>query len=105
MRLLLVEGRPFESSVVQAAAAGYDSVQFLAHVDHVNYQFDTKNTGRPGFDYMGLEVVAQPVHTVALPWPAPADQCPPGVICSPSLAPPASLSPPRHARRAHELKR
>ena len=41
-----------------AAAAGYDSVQFLAHVDHVNYQCDTKNTGRVGFDYMGLEVVA-----------------------------------------------
>ena len=41
-----------------AAAAGYDSVQFLAHVDHTNYQCDTYNTGRPGFDYMGLEVVA-----------------------------------------------
>jgi hypothetical protein len=34
-----------------AAAAGYDSVQFLAHVDHVNYQCDTYNTKRPGFDY------------------------------------------------------
>ena len=28
-----------------AAAAGYDSIQFLAHVDHVNYPCDTKNTG------------------------------------------------------------
>ena len=27
--------------------------QFLAHVDHVSYgQCDTKNTGRPGFEYM-----------------------------------------------------
>jgi hypothetical protein len=41
-----------------AAAAGYDSIQFLAHVDHVNYQCDTKNTGRAGFDYMGVEIVA-----------------------------------------------
>ena len=41
-----------------AAAAGYDSVQFLAHVDHTNYQCDSYNTGRSGFDYMGLEVVA-----------------------------------------------
>jgi hypothetical protein len=41
-----------------AVAAGYDSVQFLAHVDHVNYQCDTQNTGRAGFDYMGFEIVA-----------------------------------------------
>ena len=41
-----------------AAAAGYDSIQFLAHVDHTNYQCDTHHTGRPGFDYMGLEIVA-----------------------------------------------
>ena len=41
-----------------AAAAGYDSIQFLAHVDHVNYQCDTKNMGRAGFDYMGVEVLA-----------------------------------------------
>lgn len=41
-----------------AAAQGYDSVQFLAHVDHVSYQCDTKNTGVAGFDYMGLEIVA-----------------------------------------------
>merc|ERR1711920_954840 len=40
-----------------AAAANYDSVQFLAHVDHVNYQCDTKNTGNPGLDYMGLEIL------------------------------------------------
>ena len=36
-----------------AAAAGYNSVQFLAHVDHVNYPCDSKNTGKPGFSYMG----------------------------------------------------
>ena len=41
-----------------AAAAGFDSVQFLAHVDHVNYPCDTQNTGTPGFQYMGLEIVA-----------------------------------------------
>ena len=41
-----------------AAAAGYDSIQFLAHIDHVSYLCDTKNTGVAGFDYMGLEVVA-----------------------------------------------
>ena len=41
-----------------AASAGYDTVQFLAHVDHVSYQCDSHNTGVPGFDYMGLEVVA-----------------------------------------------
>lgn len=40
-----------------AAAAGYDSIQFLAHVDHVNYPCDTRNTGRTGFDYMGVEIV------------------------------------------------
>lgn len=41
-----------------AAAAGYDSLQFLAHVDHVSYQCDTSHTGTPGYDYMGLEIVA-----------------------------------------------
>ena len=41
-----------------AVAAGYDSVQFLAHVDHVSYVCDTVNTGRVGFDYLGLEIVA-----------------------------------------------
>ena len=41
-----------------AAAAGFDSIQFLAHVDHTNYQCDTHNTGHPGFDYMGVEVLA-----------------------------------------------
>merc|ERR1719421_1665814 len=34
-----------------AVAKGFDSVQFLAHVDHVNYQCDTKNTGRVGLAY------------------------------------------------------
>ena len=42
----------------KAYAAGYDSIQFLAHVDHVNYQCDTFNTGKPGFDYMGVEIVS-----------------------------------------------
>jgi len=42
----------------KAAAAGYDSIQFLAHVDHTSYQCDTHNTGKPGFDYMGFEIVA-----------------------------------------------
>jgi hypothetical protein len=40
-----------EKLSLAAAAAGFDSIQFLAHVDHVNYQCDTHNTGRPGFDY------------------------------------------------------
>lgn len=40
-----------------AAAQGYDSVQFLAHVDHVNYQCDTQNTGQAGLNYMGVEIV------------------------------------------------
>ena len=50
----------------KAAAAGFDSIQFLAHVDHVNYQCDTKNTGRAGFDYMGVEVRAPSSTTAAL---------------------------------------
>ena len=51
-------GNDMNSAVSAAAAkAGYDSMQFTAHVDHVSYQCDTKNTGRPGFDYMGLEIV------------------------------------------------
>lgn len=37
-----------------AAAAGFDSVQFVAHVDHVNYVCDTV-VGAP---YMNLEIVA-----------------------------------------------
>jgi len=41
----------------KAAAAGYDSVQFTAHVDHVNYPCDTVNTGNPYLEYMGLEIV------------------------------------------------
>lgn len=41
-----------------AAAANYDSLQFLAHVDHVNYQCDTHNTGHAGLDYMGIEILA-----------------------------------------------
>lgn len=42
----------------KATAKGYDSIQFVAHVDHVNYQCDTHNTGNPGLAYMGLEIVA-----------------------------------------------
>ena len=41
----------------KAAAASYDSVQFTAHVDHVNYPCDTSNTGDPHLNYMGLEIV------------------------------------------------
>ena len=41
-----------------AAAAGYDSIVFTAHIDHTNYQCDTHNTGKAGFAYMGVEVVA-----------------------------------------------
>jgi len=41
----------------KAAAAGYDSVQFIAHEDHVNYPCDTHNTGTPNLRYMGLEIV------------------------------------------------
>jgi len=37
-----------------AASAGYDSVQFLAHPDHVNYPCDSVS----GLSYMGLEVLA-----------------------------------------------
>jgi hypothetical protein len=49
-----------------AAAAGYDTIQFLQHVDHVNYPCDTSHTAIPGFDYMGVEVVAtQMVGTYA----------------------------------------
>lgn len=40
-----------------ASAQGYDSVQFLAHIDHTNYQCDTYNTHRAGLAYMGLEIV------------------------------------------------
>lgn len=46
-----------EELAKKAAGAGYDSVQFLAHVDHVNYQCDTHNTGRAGLDYLGVEVL------------------------------------------------
>jgi len=41
----------------KAAAAGYDSVQFTAHVDHTNYPCDTYNTGISDLNYMGLEIV------------------------------------------------
>ena len=52
-------GQDMNSAMSLAAAkAGYDSVQFLAHVDHVNYPCDTGNTGKAGFNYLGLEIVA-----------------------------------------------
>lgn len=41
-----------------AAAQNFDSIQFVAHVDHVNYPCDTHNTGNAGLAYMGLEIVA-----------------------------------------------
>jgi hypothetical protein len=40
-----------------AAKAGYDSVQFMKHIDHTNYQCDTHNTGRSGFMYLSFELV------------------------------------------------
>lgn len=40
-----------------AAAAGYDSIQFTAHVDPVNYPCDTGHTRNDGLKYMGLEIV------------------------------------------------
>lgn len=46
-----------ENMCKAAAGSGLDSVQFLAHVDHVNYQCDTKNTGTAGIDYMNIELV------------------------------------------------
>lgn len=49
----------FNEELSKAAAnQGYDSIQFLSHVDHVNYPCDTKNTGNAGLAYMGMEVVA-----------------------------------------------
>lgn len=41
-----------------AAAKGYDSLQFLAHVDHVNYPCDSSNTGDAGVKFMGMELLA-----------------------------------------------
>ena len=46
------------NSAMSAAAAATTADAVPAHVDHVSYQCDTKNTGRAGFDYMGLEIVA-----------------------------------------------
>jgi len=47
-----------ECMSVAAANRGDDSVQFTAHVDHVNYPCDTDNTGNAGLEFMGLEIVA-----------------------------------------------
>ena len=41
-----------------AAASGYDTVQFVAHVDHTDYPCDSHNTGVAGMAYMNVEVVA-----------------------------------------------
>jgi hypothetical protein len=40
-----------------AAKQNFDSVQFMQHHDHTNYQCDTHNTGRPGFEYLNFEIV------------------------------------------------
>ena len=48
---------PNEAMSLAAAAAGYDSIQFMAHVDHVNYPCDTYNTHTPNLQYMGVEIV------------------------------------------------
>jgi hypothetical protein len=49
---------PNEDMAKAAASAGLDSIQFLSHVDPVQYPCDTKHTGIAGFDYMGMEIVA-----------------------------------------------
>lgn len=54
----ITKGNYNEETCKAAAGQGFDSIQFLAHVDHVNYQCDTKNTGTAGLQYMGVEVVA-----------------------------------------------
>ena len=41
-----------------AAANGYDSIEFVHWIDHVNYPCDTANTGRPALETMGVEIVA-----------------------------------------------
>lgn len=48
---------PNSAMSIAAAGQGFDSLQFTAHVDHVNYQCDSHNTGKGGFDYMGFEIV------------------------------------------------
>merc|ERR1711939_666476 len=54
-----VNSGDFNEELAKAAAAtGFDSVQFLAHVDHVSYECDTHNTGHAGLDYMAIEIVA-----------------------------------------------
>jgi len=54
-----VTGGDLNEEMCKAASSqGYNSVQFLAHVDHSNYQCDTQNSGRAGLVYMGVEIVA-----------------------------------------------
>lgn len=50
-------GHPNEDLCKAAAGKNIDSLQFLAHVDHVNYQCDTHNTGILGLKYMAMEIV------------------------------------------------
>lgn len=40
-----------------ASAQGFDSIQFLAHVDSVSYPCDTQSTGHKGLHYMNIEIV------------------------------------------------
>jgi len=66
---------PNEALSRAAAGKGYDSVQFLAHVDHVNYQCDTHNTGKAGLQYMGKEILATKLvgtHSCTSPSGAPS---------------------------------
>merc|ERR1712070_618591 len=55
----ITSGKQWNEQLSKAAAGkGFDSLQFLAHMDHVSYQCDTKNTGKSGLAYMGVELVA-----------------------------------------------
>jgi len=49
---------PQECMSAAAAKQGYDSLQFTAWVDHVNYPCDTFNSGHAGLQFMGVEIVA-----------------------------------------------
>merc|ERR1712147_552299 len=43
---------------IAAAKAGYDSVQFVRHIDPVQYPCDTQHTGVHHRQFLGLEIVA-----------------------------------------------
>merc|ERR1712159_742870 len=47
-----------QAMCVAAASRGYDSVQFLKHIDPVQYPCDTQHTGVKGRSFLGLEIVA-----------------------------------------------